>query len=184
MKNYLTFEKFLTEAECDTILNNCKNSVTLSEAKIGNQKVNINKRKSSIGFIDEISEIDERLVDILKKHIQIKGHEFDSLGSYQFTEYKEGDFYDWHTDSAPDNDIYSTRFCSIVIQLNDEYSDGDLEIKNENEEDVKLTKGKGNLFLFYSNIEHRVTPVTNGVRYSLVNWVSLTPKKEFKKTII
>ena len=41
-----------------------------------------------------------------------------------------------------------------------------------------------NLILFLSDIEHRVTPVTSGVRYTLVNWVKLIEKKDYKKTLL
>jgi PKHD-type hydroxylase len=72
----------------------------------------------------------------------------------------------------------------MVIQLNDEYTGGELEIKDNDNNEITLEKGLGNLFLFYSYIIHRVKPVTSGTRYSLVNWFRLTPIENFKKTLI
>jgi PKHD-type hydroxylase len=123
------------------------------------------------------------LKNILKNLIQIKGYEVTALGPYQFTEYKVGEFYDWHTDS--NSDEYKHRYCSIVIQLNDEYEGGYLELINESEDNAyKCEHGIGTMFIFYSNIRHRVIPVTNGLRYSLVNWVSLKKIENFKNTLI
>jgi predicted 2-oxoglutarate/Fe(II)-dependent dioxygenase YbiX len=42
----------------------------------------------------------------------------------------------------------------------------------------------GNLYVFFSNILHRVIPVKKGVRYSLVNWVSLKKIEGYKKTLL
>ena len=67
---------------------------------------------------------------------------------------------------------------SIVITLVDgsEYEGGDLEMnfrhKNKVDEIKKITeiREKGSVIVFPSFIWHRVTPVTAGTRYSLVNW--------------
>ena len=72
----------------------------------------------------------------------------------------------------------------MVIQLNDAYEEGDLQIKDNQNETLTIEKGVGNLILFLSNIEHRVTPVKSGVRYTLVNWVKLIEKKDYKKTLL
>ena len=70
------------------------------------------------------------------------------------------------------------------IQLNDEYEGGELQIKDKDNNEITLDKGLGNLFLFYSHIEHRVMPILDGTRYSLVNWFKLAPIENFKKTLI
>jgi predicted 2-oxoglutarate/Fe(II)-dependent dioxygenase YbiX len=45
-------------------------------------------------------------------------------------------------------------------------------------------KGAGNLIIFLSNMEHRVTKITSGNRYTLVNWVGLKQINNFKKTLL
>ena len=72
----------------------------------------------------------------------------------------------------------------MVIQLSDDYIGGELQIKDEDNNEITLESGLGNLFLFYSHITHRVKPVVSGTRYSLVNWFTLTPIENFKKTLI
>jgi predicted 2-oxoglutarate/Fe(II)-dependent dioxygenase YbiX len=76
------------------------------------------------------------------------------------------------------------RYCSLVIQLNDDYKEGDLQIKDEKNEILTIEKGTGNLILFLSNIEHRVQMIKSGTRYTLVNWVKLIEKKDYKKTLL
>lgn len=183
----MTFDKillvknFLTKEVCDEILSRCKNDLELAPAEIFGGLIT-KKRKSSVAFIDNIEEIDEKLKTFLEETIVLKGYSVTGLGPYQFTEYKEHEFYDWHTDSG--NEVYKDRFCSIVIQLNDGYDEGFLQLKDDHDNIIQMERGVGNLYLFYSNIMHRVIPVKNGIRYSLVNWVSLEPLKNYTKTLI
>ena len=64
------------------------------------------------------------------------------------------------------------RKISMTVQLSDggEYEGGDFEIMR-NREPEKLPKGKGTVLVFPSYILHRVTPVTSGIRKSLVLWL-------------
>ena len=73
----------------------------------------------------------------------------------------------------------------MVIQLNDDYEGGDLQLKLENDNtQIQVEKGIGNLIIFLSNLEHRVTDVTMGNRYTLVNWVGLKKINNYKKTLL
>lgn len=115
----------------------------------------------------------------------------------QFTEYKSAEFdhYRSHTDSDSKfslenyNDI---RKLSFSIQLSDpeSYSGGELKIylpqiiqekksqiknlyeKENNSNFFIAEKKKGSLTFFPSDYYHEVMPVTEGVRFSLVGWVS------------
>lgn len=177
----LLVKEFLDKQTCSEILGRSKNNLELKPAEtVGGLMTK--KRKSSVAFIDNIEEIDHKLKTFLEETIVLKGYSVTGLGPYQFTEYKEGEFYDWHTDTSDSN--YKERFCSIVIQLNDEYSEGYLQLKDDHDNIIQMEKGVGNLYLFYSNIMHRVIPVKDGTRYSLVNWVSLEPIQNYKKTLI
>jgi PKHD-type hydroxylase len=92
----------------------------------------------------------------------------------QYTTYngsvEEGGHYTWHRDSGGD----APRKLSIVMQLSDpsEYEGGDLEILNANGNILKVDKKKGFISMFPSYTSHRVTPVTKGIRKSLVVWAS------------
>jgi predicted 2-oxoglutarate/Fe(II)-dependent dioxygenase YbiX len=178
---FLTVKEFLTEEECLSILEKAKNSLELIPAEVVGGMV-LKTRKSSVAFVNQIDEVGEKLKTFLENTITLKGFTVTGLGPYQFTEYKEGEYYNWHTDSGTEE--YKDRFCSIVIQLNNDYTDGFLELKDGQNNTIQVERGVGNMSIFYSNILHRVTPVKDGIRYSLVNWVSLEAIKNNKKTLI
>jgi len=181
MEGLYTIKNFLTEDECSYILKKSKSELELKPGLVVNNDTKV--RKSSVAFISNIDSIDKKIINIVKNNIQVKGYEATNLGPYQFTEYNIGEYYDWHTDS--NNGIYKHRYCSIVIQLNDNYDNGYLElIESDGESIHQCEHGIGTLFIFYSNIRHRVVPVTRGTRYSLVNWISLKEIEDYKKTLI
>lgn len=174
------FENFLTIEECNLILNKCKEDLILSDAEVyGN---NDKLRKSSVGWISDLGFLNDRLINKLKETFNINGMEVTGLGDYQFTEYKEGEYFDWHTDST--TTIYRDRFTSIVIQLNDTYEGGVLEIINIKGELVPIENKIGTLYIFNSRLLHRVTPVVDGIRYSLVNWISLVKTDSKKQKLL
>lgn len=178
----LTIKNFLSVEECEYIMNEYGIESKFEPSKISNGVSNNNVRKSSVSFIENIDFIDKRLKDVLDENIKMKGSTLTGLSAYQLTKYEHDNFYDWHTDY---DDIHNkNRFCSIVIQLNKGYSGGHLQYRDENGQVCEFEEGQGNLFVFFSILEHRVTPVTEGVRYSLVNWVSLERIPNFKKTIL
>ena len=91
----------------------------------------------------------------------------------QYTVYEssQGGHYDWHVDHgalAPD-----ARKLSISVQLSDPatYQGCDLEL-NFGDGIVSAPRGRGTVASFSSYVLHRVTPITTGVRKSLVAWVS------------
>lgn len=89
----------------------------------------------------------------------------------QYTVYR-GDHghYTWHQDCGLSTEY--PRKLSMVLQLSDpsEYEGGDLEILS-GVDPIKITKEKGLVTVFPSFMLHRVTPVTKGVRKTLVVWL-------------
>jgi PKHD-type hydroxylase len=92
----------------------------------------------------------------------------------QYTTYygreEEGGHYTWHCDHGRD----APRKLSIVLQLSDptEYEGGNLEILSDIGKILTVDKKKGFLAMFPSFRTHRVTPVTSGIRKSLVVWAT------------
>ena len=86
--------------------------------------------------------------------------------------------YDYHLDidgGNGDKDSPAvTRKISVVVQLSDpsEYEGGELTIQPGNK---TIKRGLGITTLFPSYLLHKVTPVTKGLRKSLVMWVSGPP---------
>ena len=100
---------------------------------------------------------------------------------FQFTTYdaernNQTEYYDWHIDmrSLPPkgqhHHMRSQRKLSLVLQLSDqmEYEGGELWVHNVNK--VVAPKGNGKITAFPSYALHRVTPVTSGIRHTLVAW--------------
>jgi PKHD-type hydroxylase len=99
-----------------------------------------------------------------------------SLGSQEMTQlgrYKSTDegYYDWHMDAGPpQNGIQRKLSISILLSDPSDFEGGELQFKGM--EDQKILTKQGSIVVFPSFIEHRVTPVTKGVRYSAVTWAS------------
>ena len=95
----------------------------------------------------------------------------------QFTEYPVGGFYDWHMDcdvnmahEPPVRKITMT----LLLSHENEFEGGDLELMAPG----KFAKLKqGHAVIFASFLNHRVAPVTRGVRQSLVMWFGGKPFK-------
>lgn len=65
-----------------------------------------------------------------------------------------------------------------------DYGGGELLCKDLNDNIMTLEKKTGNMHIFSSSLLHKVSNVTNGVRYSLVTWLSLEKIENFKKSLI
>lgn len=89
---------------------------------------------------------------------------------------ENGDRYDYHLDL--DGSYGVQRKISAVVQLTDEeeYEGGELQLLSRHEPAI-ASKLKGSITIFPSYMLHRVTPVTQGKRNSLVLWVSGYPFK-------
>jgi PKHD-type hydroxylase len=189
---YTMVSEFLTKEECDLILNFSLKELELVPSEIltdyTDGDINTNIRKSNQVFYpyyEKFPFLLEKMSKLLNEYIFVKGFDLDFEESqFQFTEYHPGGHFGWHRDVSGQKITDYDRYCSLVIQLNDGYGEGDLQIKDEQNETLTVEKGTGNLILFLSNIEHRVVPVKSGIRYTLVNWVKLKQKKDYKKTLI
>ncbi len=189
---YKTISNLFTKEECNLILNFSLENLTLNTAEIiGNNESNydkINHRKSNVAFYpyyEKFPFILEKIPNLINDNVSAKGLELDYKdSSFQFTEYKIGDYFEWHSDITGDEITQYKRYCSLVIQLNDDYKEGNLEIKLSEDSTMIVEKGIGNTIIFLSDMEHRVTTVENGNRYTLVNWVGLKEKNNYKKTLL
>jgi len=105
--------------------------------------------------------------------------------SCQITRYKKGGFYSFHTDgngdhlsayNAPTNAFLHghVRKLSMTTLLSDSYEGGEFQFASYGKEECDISTPEfskvGSIVVFPSSMEHRVAPVTKGVRYSLVTW--------------
>lgn len=126
-------------------------------------------RKSKVSFFDAnnwISAICWKYMEIANRN---SGWNFSISGqqSPQFTIYDNDEFYDFHEDSSGFQNDMRKLSMSISITNPDDYEGGNFEFENGIVPDSRL---QGSIVVFPSFIKHRVSPVTKGTRYSLVNW--------------
>jgi len=196
---YWVFQKAFSERFCNDVIEygNMQREATalvggasdiskLSKKDINNlQKT----RNSNIAWLND-KWIYREVMPFIDAANEMAGWNFDTDVSedFQFTKYKLNQHYDWHCDSfpAPFNKPHvplqhgKIRKLSATISLSEpsSYSGGELEFnfndpsksKKQNIHQCKEVLPKGSIVIFPSFVYHRVCPVTEGIRYSLVLW--------------
>jgi len=165
------------------------NGITKEERKTGK---NLSFKSDTSIRISDIKWVNNQWVyDLIFPYMEeankSAGWNFDiqSAETPQLTRYKKEGFYNWHSDGGADSlSIYDSskgkflqgyaRKLSMSILLNEDFSGGKFQfIGIYNGKRKILTpdfKGIGSIIVFPSFMEHRVTPITKGIRYSLVAW--------------
>lgn len=137
-------------------------------------------RNSDVSWITpETSDWLYKKLEPIIREVNTKYFGFDLWGfvdSLQFTVYnaeKGEQHYDWHIDAYGQGKC--PRKLSMVVQLSNptSYEGGELWMRGAHES--VLPKQQGIIHFFPSYTLHRVTPVTKGIRYSLVGWISGPP---------
>lgn len=98
------------------------------------------------------------------------GYEIDGREAIQFARYGEGQHYRWHVDTFTLSGRPKDRKITCVALLNDvsEWEGGELQLRLYDE--YKAPMEKGVVIAFPSILEHRVTPVLKGFRYTATIW--------------
>jgi PKHD-type hydroxylase len=181
-------ENVLTEDECDSIIKMGLSSElkSLTTTKFQNGKAVMvdvdtykNKRRGSY-FVNKdldnkvLSTLSDNILRILNDYKPFNGVEYNGVSKYTFNEYSEGDFLGWHADL---HEIQFGATSTIIVQLNDDYEGGDILYKI-NDEILSVPKSRGSVFIFDSNLEHSISEITNGMRYSMNCWPTSIIKKQ------
>ena len=179
-KSYIveTIGPIFTPQQCQLVINKGIN-LKKEEAKVGMGQrpdggYDPKKRITTISWIP-FKEMPEMYRDIEKTMLQVNNNHFGFQGMQltepgQFTHYLTGGFYEWHMD----NDVTGmkqppVRKISMTLLLSDPstFEGGELEFMSEGKT-AKLKQGQA--IFFASWLQHRVKPVTQGERKSLVMW--------------
>lgn len=168
-----------TNDECDAIIERGLRYVP-QEAFVGfdgSNRRDSSYRSSVIRWLNLLSDRD--IVDRLMQFVHQSNRTnfgYDIVAPYevQFTEYfghTEGK-YDWHHDLWLEGARAFDRKLSVVLQLSrpDEYVGGRFEFFGVQNPD-ECFMPRGSVLIFPSFLEHRVLPVSSGLRRSLVTWV-------------
>ncbi len=179
---YWYFKSVIPNYICDQIIK-LGNSLKENKAIVGEPKIEGTKlkvRDSDVSWINDKWVLKEIIPYIGIANIDAKWFvEMDNHELAQFTKYKLNQHYDWHFDQylTPD-EFGKTRKLSLILSLSDssEYEGGKLlfdyqDYPNQNKfSECTELKNKGSIIVFPSYLYHKVTPVTEGTRYSLVIW--------------
>ena len=186
---YYYFNNVFSDKECDDIIKLGENSL-LEEGKTkGKDK---SHRDNKVAWINDKSIFDK--LDVYMNEANKKAgwnFDIDYIESLQFSKYDINGHYDWHTDGYADtlsiyknqaNENYNGKVRKISMTLNlsspKDYDGGDLlfDFAHFGEKKVKENL-RGSLIFFPSWTFHKITPITKGVRYSLVMWSLGAPIK-------
>ncbi len=177
-----TTTPLFTPDQCKQIIE-CGRRQPPQKAQVGMGKAeggtDTKKRITTISWIPfkEMSHMYEDLYQFIQK-ANLNHFGFEDIRiteNAQFTEYPEGGFYDWHMDCDVNMQHEPpVRKISMTLLLNDpsEFEGGHLELMAPG----KFAELKqGHAIIFASFLNHRVNPVTKGIRQSLVCWFGGKP---------
>jgi PKHD-type hydroxylase len=165
---FWSWQNEIPASVCDAIISEGK-KLDIGQGRVGNNEViNPNIRNSNIAWFSWNSWIGAICAHYIHQ-ANNQAWQFQLTGQQdpQFTIYENEQFYDFHSDSS--NVEGGMRKVSIVISITDPdtYEGGEFEFIDGTKPDIKQ---RGSILVFPSFVEHRVTPITSGTRYSLVNW--------------
>lgn len=179
--NYIWQEGIFTEEELICI-EKIGDTLNIEGGKTINKNNQIESdsaiRKCKVGWMPNNSETEfvySKLANFVT-YANSKYFDFDLFGfveDFQYTVYDGNEsHYGWHLDLPRNGDI-PNRKLSLVLQLSDpiNYEGGNLELFTSSTPTI-LEKKRGIVHLFPSYLLHRVTPVTKGIRKTLVVWVN------------
>lgn len=177
---FVTWQDGFTPEELDKIIEVSESRIK-QEAVVGTKGEGENNptvRVSDVAWLELANDtgwIYDRLAYIAN---QLNGqfYKFDLYGfaeHFQYTVYEaeKNGHYDWHIDGGVERN--APRKFSIVLQLSDpdSYEGGDLEVLSGPSSN-RVLRQRGMIAAFPSYRLHRVTPVTKGIRKTLVAWIA------------
>ena len=146
-------EKILfSKEECESIIS--YNETHITNWRMGDRKYNsqpINYSLDTQWLFDKLKDFVEVETNIEIRTIKKTIH---------FHKFTKGDWFGKH------NDIRDDRVFAVGVLLNDNFDGGDFKLYNPDE--VKLDKVTGNTYIFDVKINHEITPILEGERYSLL----------------
>ncbi|MDT8856933.1 2OG-Fe(II) oxygenase [Paracoccaceae bacterium Fryx2] len=149
----------------------------LRDAALVGKATNHGIRRADLVWVDDLPDSDwvmARLIGVVAEANRA-GYTFDLsefAESAQIARYgaeRQGHF-DWHSDIGA-GALASRRKLTVVVQLSDPatYRGGGLELRPDSAI-IDASPDLGTATVFPSFVLHRVTPVTEGVRWSLTLW--------------
>ena len=141
-----------TRKECESIIS--YNDTHITNWIMGDRKYN----SQPINYSLDTKWLFDKLKDFVEteRNIQIRTIK----KTIHFHKFTKGDWFGKH------NDIRHGRIYAVGVLLNDDFEGGDFNLYNPNE--IVLNRVIGNTYLFDVRIDHEITPILKGERYSLL----------------
>ena len=178
---FVYWDNFLSENDLKAVEDHCRAKGVGESKVIDGNVIDARKSQSLIHGIDyENLWLFEKLKTITE-HANAEFFNFDLLGFdyFQYTEYQgEGSHYDYHTDliygqDLPNYMVFPRKLSfSLVLSDNSEYEGGEFQFKTDTDRTITLEQKRGRVIGFPSWILHRVAPLTEGTRRSIVWWAT------------
>lgn len=174
---YYYYRSLFDDYEIQKILAIC-NKLPKKDATISNaNKVDRSYRESTVSWIslnNETNWIYKKLSNCINEvNDSCFQYDLTKIEKLQFTRYygNQKGFYSPHIDSSF-GDFGEDRKLTFVMQLSnpEDYQGGELRL-HASKDPIIIEKEKGLITFFPSHILHECTPVTSGIRYTLVGWI-------------
>lgn len=165
-EDLVTFDHF-SDTECDKIIE-LGESLEHEPSLIKGDVVDKNTRFSKQAWIHPGPET----MWLFQRSAHIFGNTLvKTLQSFQYTVYDYGGHYTWHRDIGFGDKIQKDRIMTAILNLSDhkDYEGGHIEVKNGSDVET-MVRTRGLVTIFPADTLHRVTPVTKGIRKTLVMW--------------
>lgn len=171
---WMTMPQAFSEEECAQIIGM---AARLDEIDAGlvNGRAEASIRRTAVHWLPEDAETDwvyQRLARIVGDANRAFGFALTGFDEEaQIGRYQDGGFYDWHVDRGGRGTAGRRRKLTVSVQLTHPIAyDGGLLELNTDGKVIEAPRARGTAIVFPAYALHRVTPVTRGVRHSLVIW--------------
>ena len=135
--------------------------------------IDLSMRDTQVTFINKKNWLQDEMYAFALNGNKDAKWNYDVNGSQnlQFAEYGIKQHYNWHVDCFALSETNFDRKITVVCLLNNpsEFEGGEFQIRLHQDYTAPLIKGS--IIAFPSILEHRVTPVTSGKRYTATIWV-------------
>lgn len=170
LHNFISYNNVFTKEECNEIISYSNNYIEnhASHIEINMKMCYLLPDKKNNFIYDRIRKL------VIETNMNIWNYNLYDFGEpIKFLEYNEK----YNSQLKVHNDIgnvrgwESFRKLTIIVQLTDEntYEDCNLMIQNCDKL-VTTNRNQGSIIIFPSFMMHQVTPITKGIRNSLVLW--------------
>ena len=164
LKQKMLFSK----EECESIIS--YNDTYITNWVMDNRKYN----SQPINYSLDTKWLFDKLKDFVERETKI---EFRSIKKQiHFHKFIKEDWFGKH------NDNRDSRIYAVGVLLNENFKGGDFKLYNPTEQ--TLNKFVGNTYLFDVRIEHEITPILDGERFSLLWFLQNEHIKTITNTLI